>query len=150
MLDNLKSKYILQEIFEKIKNKRKLNIIKYNKRVMIKLDINKEDFETYITLKEFNVKYNTNIQDIDIKTLNLSGRCIRNEGLKDLIKIKFKGLNELNLSENEISDINILEKVKFGKLEELHLDENEISDINILEQVNFKELKVLDLVHNNI
>ena len=97
MLDNLKSKYILQKIFEKIKNKRKLNIIKYNKRVMIKLDINKEDFETYITLKEFNVKYNTNIQDIDIKTLNLSGSSIRDEGLKDLIKIKFKGLNKFKL-----------------------------------------------------
>ena len=77
---------------------------------MIKLDINKEDFEIYITLKEYNFKYNTNIQDIDIKKLNLSGRCIRNEGLKDLNKIKFNGLNELNLSYNNISDINILEK----------------------------------------
>ena len=110
MFENVKSKRVLIKLFENIKNKRKLNIIKHNKRVMNKLDINKEDFETYITLKEFNVKYNTNIQDIDIKTLNLSGRCIRDEGLKDLIKIKFKGLNELNLSENEISDINILKK----------------------------------------
>ena len=31
MLDNVKSKYILKEILEKIHNKRKLNIIKYNK-----------------------------------------------------------------------------------------------------------------------
>ena len=137
MLDNVKSKYILQKIFEKIKNKRKLNIIKHNKRVMIKLDINKEDFETYITLREFNVKYNTNIQDIDIKTLNLSGRCIRDEGLKDLIKIKFKGLNKLKLSENEISDINILEKVKFKELKVLDLGGNNISDIKVLENVIF-------------
>ena len=54
MLDTVKSKYILQEIFIKIKNKRKLNIIKYNKRIKIKLDINKKDFEIYITLNEIN------------------------------------------------------------------------------------------------
>ena len=150
MLDNVKSKYILQKIFEKIKNKIKLNIIKYNKRVMIKLDINKEDFETYITLKEFNVKYNTNIQDIDIKTLDLSRRCIRNEGLKDLNKIKFKGLNELNLSGNKISDINILEKVKFKELKELYLGSNNISDINVLENVKFEKLEKLYLYGNEI
>ena len=138
MLDKVKSKYTLKEIFKRIKNKRKLNIIKYNKRVMIKLDITKEDFEIYTILKEFNFKYNTNIQDIDIKTLNLSGKCIRNEGLKDLNKIKFKGLNELNLDENEISDINILEKVKFKELKLLYLGTNNISDINVLENVKFE------------
>ena len=44
-----------------------MNIIKYNKKIKIKLDINKKDFEIYITLKKFNNKYNTNIEDIDIK-----------------------------------------------------------------------------------
>ena len=53
MLDNVKRKNILKEIFEKIHNKRKLNIIKYDKRLKIKLNINREDFEVYITLKEF-------------------------------------------------------------------------------------------------
>ena len=67
MLENVKNKNILKEIFIKIKNKRKLNVIKYNKRIMVKLNINKEDFEIYITLKEFNNKYNTNIKDIDTK-----------------------------------------------------------------------------------
>ena len=113
MLDNLKSKYILKEILEKIQNKRKLNIIKYNKRIKAKLNINKEDFEIYITLKEFNNKYKTNIEDIDIRELNLSEKYIENEGLKDLAKIKFKELKELYLSYNKISDINVLEKVNF-------------------------------------
>ena len=67
MLDNVKSKYIVKEIFENIKNKRKLNIIKYNKRITTKLNINKEDLEIYKTLKEFNNNYNTNIEDTDIK-----------------------------------------------------------------------------------
>ena len=150
MLDNVKSKNILKEIFVKIKNKRKINIIKYNKRTMVKLNINKEDFDIYITLKEYNTKYKTNIEDIDIKELNLSNRYIRNEGLKELIKIKFKELKVLNVDINEISDINILEKVNFKELKELNLSYNYISDIDILEKVNFKELKLLDLSFNEI
>ena len=42
MLDKVKSKYILKEIFEIIKIKRKLNIIKYNKSFKDKLDIKKK------------------------------------------------------------------------------------------------------------
>jgi len=150
MLDKVKSKYILKEIFEMIKNKRKLNIIKYNKRITVKLNINKIDFEIYIPLKKYNDKYNTNIEDIDIKELNLIGRKIGNEGLKDFVTIKFKKLKELNLSLNNISDINILQKVNIKELKELYLSWNKISDINILQKVNFKELNILDLSDNQI
>ena len=129
MLENVKSTYIIKEIFEKIKNKRKLNIIKYNKRILVRLNINKEEFEIYIGLKEFNNKYNTNIEDIDEKELNLSKRYLGNEGLKDLIKIKFKKLKKLDLGGNNISDISILEKVNLEQLKELDLRSNSISDI---------------------
>ena len=78
MLDNVKSKYILEEIFKKIKNKRKLKIIKYNKRLLAKLNINREDFEICSKLKDINAKYNTKIKDIDIIELNLSNRYIKN------------------------------------------------------------------------
>ena len=131
MLDNVKSKYVLKKIFEKIKNKIKLNIIKYNKRIKAKLNINKQDFEIYINLKDFNKKYSINIEDIDIKELNLSGRFKGNELLKDLVKIKFKELKEINLSLNGISDINILETTYFQELKVLNLNYNKISDINI-------------------
>ena len=87
MLDNLKSKYILKEILEKIRNKRKLNIIKYNKKILGRLNINKDHFETYIRLKEFNNKYSTNIDDIDIEKLNLKDKNIGNVGLKFLFKM---------------------------------------------------------------
>ena len=39
MLINIKSKYIVDKIYEHMKNKRKLNIIKYNKKVSVKLKI---------------------------------------------------------------------------------------------------------------
>ena len=150
MIDNVKNKYLLKKIFEKIGNKRKLNIIKYNKRIKVKLKINKNDFEIYATLKEFNDKYNSNIEDIDNKDINLSLRNIGNEGLKNLVKIKFKRFKELNLSYNNISEINVFEKVDFKQLNKLDLRYNEISDINILEKINFKELKKLNLGYNKI
>ena len=71
MLDNVKNKNILKKIFEKINNKRKLKIIKYNKKITVKLNINKKDFEAYKTLREFNYIFNINIEDIYIKELNL-------------------------------------------------------------------------------
>ena len=44
MFDNVNNKYIVNEIFEMMKNKRKLKIVKYNKRLKAELNINKEDF----------------------------------------------------------------------------------------------------------
>ena len=65
--------------------------------------------------------------------------------------MNFKGLKELDLRYNSISEIKVLEKVKFGKLEKLALSSNNISNnINILENVIFKELKELYLYSNNI
>ena len=103
-----------------------------------------------ILLKEFNKKYNLNINNTKIKKLDLSFYNLGNEVLKDLCKIEFKELKELCLFRNKISDIKVLENAKFEKLEILNLGSNEISDINILEKVNFKELKELDLCDNKI
>ena len=88
MLDKVKSKYIVKEIFENIKNKRKLNIIKYNKKIKIKLDINKKDFENFKTLRELYHKFNLYIKDIEIKELDL-----RNRGLVYYILEYWKKLN---------------------------------------------------------
>ena len=104
----------------------------------------------YISLKKFNNKYKTNIEDLDIKDLNLSGKYIGKEGLKDLVKINFNELEELNLSENEISIIDILEKANYKKLKGLYLSDNNISDIKILEKVKFEKLEELDLENNKI
>ena len=65
--------------------------------------------------------------------------------------MNFKELKELKLSNNNISDIKVLERVKFEKLEKLDLGVNKISNnINILENVNFKELKELNLYYKFI
>ena len=67
MLDDVKNKYIIEKIFMNIKNIRKLNIIKFNKRILVRLNINKEIFENDNKLKEFNNKYNTNIKLLRLK-----------------------------------------------------------------------------------
>ena len=99
-------------------------------------------------LIEFNKKFNLNIKS-DITKLDLSHKY--NNCWEYLQKLNLIELKELNLSDNDISDIKFLEKVKFEKLEKLDLSRNEnISDYNILTKVNFKELKELNLTGNNI
>ena len=143
MLNNIKSKYILNLVVGKLKKRIELKLVKYNKILINKLNIKKEDFENFKLLKEMNQKFNLDIKDIDIKELNLRNRDSGNEILDYLKRIEFKELKELDLSGNKISDINILEKVYFKELKILDLRYNKITDINILEKVNFKELKAL-------
>ena len=150
MLNNIKSKYILNIILGKLRKRIEMKLVKYNKILIKKLNIKKEDFENFKLLKEMNQRFNLDIKDIEIKELNLMNSDLGNEILEYLKKVNFKELNELNLYENNISDIKVLVKVKFEKLEILNLGHNKISDINILEKVNFKELKELNLYYNNI
>ena len=102
MLDKITSKYIIKKIFQKIGNRKKLNFLKYNKRIQKRLDINKDEFKPYPILKEFNQKYKTNIEDIDREELNLEKKYIGKEGFNDLIKIKFKNIDLMNLNFNNI------------------------------------------------
>ena len=51
----IRSDYILDITFNHIRNKKKLNIIKYNRKLLSRLNITKEDFEAYIHLKVFNI-----------------------------------------------------------------------------------------------
>ena len=177
MVDNIKSQIILNKIFGLLRNKIKLNIIKYNKKLLSKLNISNQDFEIYNTLKEYNKKYHTKIEDINIKEIFLPGKYLKNEGLTDLItniKFKFQELIKFCVSSNAISEISILEKTNFKKLEildlgynsitdisilekldckglqELYLGYNDIANINVLEKVNFPELKILNLSDNRI
>ena len=72
MLSNIKSKLILKKIFKKLKNKTKLNIIKHNNKLIHALNITKDDFEPYISLKEFNKKFRIKISDINTTEINLN------------------------------------------------------------------------------
>ena len=106
------------------------------------LDINSK------LLKEFNEKFKCNIIDTEIGNLNLSKKLLGKEALELLCKINFKELKELNLSDNKLSDINILEKANFKKLQKLDLSNNCLNIEEIYGILNFPELKEL-IVNNN-
>ena len=136
MIIRIKKKLILEYIFGYLRNKKKLKIIQYNKKLLKTLNITLKDFEVYTFLKELNKKFNLNIEDIDINKLDLNMYEIKsNSKIFDYIKkIKFTKLKELDLSHNKLLSINILEELKFEQLEKLDLGYNKISSINILEK----------------
>ena len=151
MFDNIKSNKILKDIFLFLKKRKKLKIIKINKKLMNRLNIQTEDFQDILLLKEIKNKFNLNIKDINIKKLDVGPSYLENEILEYFNKIEFDELKEINLYIfSEISDILKLERAGLDKLEILIIKNWSISDINPLEKVNFKNLKKLDLGWNKI
>ena len=66
MLDKIRSKFILNNIFEKLKTRVKLKILKYYKKLLSRFNISQKDFEDFKLLKEFSEKFKFKIKDIDI------------------------------------------------------------------------------------
>ena len=67
MLNNIKSKYILNLVVGKLKKRIELKLVKYNKILINRLNITKEYFENFKSLKEMNNKFNLDIKDIKLK-----------------------------------------------------------------------------------
>ena len=76
MLNEIKSKYIMNKIFNNMKKILKLKLLKLNKKLKKKLNINLKDYSQYKKLKELNKKLNINIEDINISILYLNRRNI--------------------------------------------------------------------------
>ena len=175
MLEKIRSKNILKTVFEYIKKKDRLKIVRYNKKLQNKLNIKKKDFQDYKLLKQLNKKYNLSIEDIDIITLNLTKRKLDDNFFNSINDIGFNNLKELNIiggmlsnidflvnpkfqrleklvinKNNYLKNINALEKVDFKDLKELNLKDNIISNINVLESVKFEKLEILNLSSNLI
>ena len=150
MLDKIRSLRILNIIFRNIRKGSKLKILKYNKKIQNKLNIDKKDFKDFKLLKELNQKFNLDIKDTEVTRLNLSCKNIgkNSELMKYLKEIDFNYLSEIQLSFNEISDIKNL--CKFDKLKILRLDNNDKGNIDILKKKNLTGLKHLYLNYNKI
>ncbi len=103
-----------------------------------------------IAIFEFNKKYNTNIKDKDIKELNLRMKKLGSGVLKYLSRLELNQLEILDLSDNNISDISLLQNVHFPNLQSLSLDGNNITDPSPLSKVNFPLLQGLFLFNNKI
>ena len=151
MLNKIKSKYILDFIFQNVKNKLKLKLIKHNNALLTRLNITKEDFKVYGALKEFNKELNLYFGDIDIEEIDLSKKNIEIERvIHHLNQVKFKELKKLLLNNDFISDIKSLKDLGLTQIETIELSKNKISDINVFENVNMENLLNLNLCENNI
>jgi len=165
-LHNIKSKYILQQIFKNLEYEKKLKIIKYNKKLQEKLNVNVNDYEKYLQIEievlfmpiSFYILYK-NIRIINMKNnptkyyhiylddnINeIERNYINKEDIFSKIKIKIdyevKALNGLFKDNQYITSINF---VKFKR--------KDITNIRNMFGgcVSLQELDVSKLYTNNI
>ena len=99
ILKKIKSKYILQQIFDNLKQNKSLNIIKYNKKIKERINISIKDYKEHseiyssieIELKPVNNKYGEfiNINEGDKKYYHI---CFNNN--KEEIKKNYINKDE--------------------------------------------------------
>jgi len=82
------------------------------------------------------------------ENLILSNKKINDENIKCLSLIKFNQLKDIDLSENEIINIEPLCIMQLPFLEKLNLSFNKINNIKPLSEINSRKLKYL-FIHNN-
>jgi Leucine-rich repeat (LRR) protein len=84
------------------------------------------------------------------KKLSLRNRNLGDKGLKLISKIIFKNLKEIDVSENNIKNIEPLNEMNLPHLEYLNMSDNQIANINPIAELNAKNLKEISLQNNNI
>ena len=145
-LDFIQDYIVENNLFEKINNFKSLRYLYIRKINFHEITINIKNLNIFYCELCRGIKINEceNIQKLIYISNNLSM-------LDNILNIdNSKKLNEIDLFNNNISDIKILEKIKFDNLEILDLSMNYISNINFLENDNFKNLKILNLYNNGI
>ena len=84
------------------------------------------------------------------ESLFLSNKKLNDENIKCISLIKFNQLKEIDLSENEITNIEPLCNINLPFLEFLNLSYNKIKNIEPFSEINSKILKYLFLQNNQI
>ena len=51
MLDNIKSSYILKELFKYVNEYKKLKLLNYNKTIQQRINLSIEDYKKYLSIK---------------------------------------------------------------------------------------------------
>jgi len=88
------------------------------------------------------------IQFNNLKDIDLSGNEI--EDIEPLCNINLPFLEYLNLSNNKIKNIESLREITSKKFDYLFLHNNQIGDIQVLNDPNFRTFEILTLENNNI
>jgi hypothetical protein len=144
--------FVKNNFLEATKNLDKLNLMnmEIGDQVINELLKGIED-KTIFRILKFSGKIQNPIEVIDLKSikiLNLTGNNISN--INFLANKNFPSLEILNLNNNEINSIEALKNVTFPNLKEIHLRKNNISNIDVLQELNITKLKILWLSNNKI
>ena len=115
-----------------------------NIRLMTKL----KNFQIAI-MNFLNQKLEINIKGNEIK-LDLNNKNIGNIELELLSSIRFDNLNELNLSNNKISDIEYINKFQAKNLKKIYLSNNLLKNNVNLDFKLLNNLEVVNLDNNDI
>ena len=131
-LDNIKSKYIIKNIFTKIQRQKTLDIVKYNKNIKNKLNINTNDY------KEYSEKYSTIV--IELKPIpNKSGNFINiKKGEEKYYHIYFNNSNE-EIKRNYIIENEQVKIIKIVIDYQIISFEQLFANISCIEYLNFKK-----------
>jgi surface protein len=153
-LNNIKSKYILKTILGNIKENLWLKIIKYNKEIQNKLNINKNDYKAYSDIEVEIIPINKEYQNTFIKIenkdnipfyhfyfndkLNEIKRTYFTKGdkvdkIKIIIDYKIKSLSGL------FEDCKCIRKISFAKFNRKNINgmSHLFSGCSSLEEINF-------------
>ena len=123
MLNNIERKVVLKKIFSFLQKKMLFKILKYNKKLIDKLNLEKE-FNDFKIIKELNINYRKYLfypDDSDAFVSDFRKSQTGNKIFNYLSKIQLNELINLNISENEITDIEELKNCNFRNLEILDL-----------------------------
>ena len=109
--------------------------------------LNKIEMLEKKVLSILNDKFEVNLSK-EVKNINLNGKKVNNFDLKFLSLIHFKNLEELDLGNNNISNIEPIENLSSNNLNKINLSNNQIKNIEPLK--NFSNLKDINLSLNKI
>ena len=126
----------------------------HKKIIEYKSDINIHDEKIKIA-KEVNIKntlyFLSKVRFDNLKYLICQNCELTDDSLKLFNNLFSTNLLEVNLSNNNITNISELMKFECSRITKLNLSNNKISDINCLkDNLNFKDLIILDLSFNQI
>ena len=119
-----------------------------NRKEFIKKLLNKIEKLEKKVIKFLNVKLNMNITRDEIK-IDLNNKNIGNIELKLLSCVEFKNVEEMNLSHNNISNIEYLKGFQAPKLKKLDLSFNKINNISPLKELSKANNKIEIINLNN-
>ena len=107
------------------------------------IDISKNAIDKFFDEKDVKIERQE-------ENLILSNKKLNDEHIKCISLIKFNQLKQIDLSENEIINIESLCNAKLPFLEKLNLSYNKINNIKPLSEINTQKLKYLFIQNNQI